>query len=263
MCKTRSNLLHQIKKYIQFLFHASNQHGVHSPFIFEFVTTCLYDKTVYTAYKRLSEYRKSLLRADNSIFVTDFGAGSRVFKSNTRKVAAIAKHAGATRKRMNLLYRVSRFFEPKNTLELGTSLGMASFPLALGTSGNLETVEGCKNTLAIAEEKLESFDLKNILYHHKSFSAFLERVDGKTYDLIYFDGNHSKAATLAYFNALLPTAHNNSVWIFDDLYWSAPMTDAWETIKNHPSVTVTVDCFWLGFVFFRKEQAAQHFKIRL
>jgi hypothetical protein len=41
------------------------------------------------------------------------------------------------------------------------------------------------------------------------------------------------------------------------------MTEAWQYIKNHESVSVTVDCFHLGFVFFRKEQAKEHFKIRL
>ncbi len=41
------------------------------------------------------------------------------------------------------------------------------------------------------------------------------------------------------------------------------MTEAWEYIKNHKSVTVTVDGFHLGFVFFRKEQAKEHFKIRM
>lgn len=28
------------------------------------------------------------------------------------------------------------------------------------------------------------------------------------------------------------------------------MNEAWELIKQHPKVRVTLDCFWLGFVFF-------------
>ena len=62
---------------------------------------------------------------------------------------------------------------------------------------------------------------------------------------------------------LLPTAHNDSLFIFDDIYWSKGMTEAWEIIKEHPQVTVTVDLFNWGLVFFRKEQAKEHFKIRV
>ena len=256
-------MFYQIKKYIYFLFNASNQHGVHSPFVYNFVTKCLYDRKQYPDYKKLSTYRKSILKDRKTIKVTDFGAGSRVFDSNERQVSAIAKHAGATAKRMRLLSRITRYFQPKTILELGTSVGMATFPLALGATGKIETVEGCENTLAIAEQKLKNFDLKNITFFRERFSEFLEKANGKSYDLIYFDGNHNKEATLTYFEALLPTAHNDSIWIFDDIYWSPSMTEAWEVIKNHPNIQVTIDCFWLGFVFFRKEQAVEHFKIRL
>ena len=41
------------------------------------------------------------------------------------------------------------------------------------------------------------------------------------------------------------------------------MTETWHIIKQHPKVTVTIDIFHLGIVFFRKEQAKEHFTIRL
>ena len=72
---------------------------------------------------------------------------------------------------------------------------------------------------------------------------------------------HSKKATLDYFEALLPTISNDSVWIFDDIHWSADMEEAWEIIKNHPKVTVTIDTFQWGIVFFRTEQEKEHFII--
>ena len=81
------------------------------------------------------------------------------------------------------------------------------------------------------------------------------------FDLVYFDGNHSKKATLDYFEALLPTISNDSVWIFDDIHWSADMEEAWEIIKKHPKVSVTIDTFQWGIVFFRAEQEKEHFII--
>ncbi|HEX9151561.1 MAG TPA: class I SAM-dependent methyltransferase, partial [Flavobacterium sp.] len=85
----------------------------------------------------------------------------------------------------------------------------------------------------------------------------------QTQSLIYFDGNHSKIATLNYFELLLPTITNESVWIFDDIHWSSAMEEAWEIIKKHPKVTVTIDTFQWGLVFFRREQEKEHFVIRI
>jgi hypothetical protein len=67
---------------------------------------------------------------------------------------------------------------------------------------------------------------------------------------------------LAYFDLLLTTITNDSVWIFDDIQWSPEMEEAWEVINNHPKVTVTIDTFQWGFVFFRYEQEKEHFVIR-
>ena len=41
------------------------------------------------------------------------------------------------------------------------------------------------------------------------------------------------------------------------------MEKAWEIIKNHPKVTITIDTFQWGIVFFRTEQEKEHFVIRV
>jgi hypothetical protein len=61
----------------------------------------------------------------------------------------------------------------------------------------------------------------------------------------------------------LSTAHNDTVFVFDDIHWSGGMEAAWEEIKAHPKVQISIDTFYLGLIFFRKEQSKQHFKIRL
>jgi hypothetical protein len=50
--------------------------------------------------------------------------------------------------------------------------------------------------------------------------------------------------------------------VFDDIRWSDEMTLAWEKIKNHPKVNVTIDLYSMGVVFFRKEQEKEHFVLR-
>ena len=255
-------MLFIIKSYLKFLWNSKNEHGVHSPFIFSLVTKSFYDKKKYAEYSILKNYRNSLLSNKKTIEVTDFGAGSRVFKNNTRAINQIAENAGISIKRAELLFRITNHFKPENILEIGTSLGSATSALSLGNpKAKIITLEGCGKTSAIAKNEFEKFDL-NADFVVSEFSNYLKNQNLKKLDFIYFDGNHSQKATLEYFELLLPTINNESVWIFDDIHWSKDMEDAWEIIKNHSKVTVTIDTFQWGIVFFRQEQPKEHFVIR-
>lgn len=265
-------MLFQIKSYLKFLWHSKNEHAVHSPFVFTLITKCFYDRKPKPEYQVLKEYRKKLLENRNTIEVTDFGAGSKVFKSNRREISRIAKTAGITQNRAELLFRVTAYFQPDTILEIGTSLGLATAALALesqnaGSKAQITTLEGCPETTKIAQEQLEKFGFTNVNSVVTEFSSYLEKENASRntehFSLIYFDGNHQKQATLGYFDLLLPTITNDSVWIFDDIHWSPAMENAWETIKKHPKVTVTIDTFQWGFVFFRQEQPKEHFIIRV
>ena len=256
---------HLTASYLKFLWRSKNEYAVHSPFVFDLMTKCVYDKTHLPQYDILDDYRNALLANQAEIVVTDFGAGSRVFKSNRRKIFAIAKNAGISRRRAKLLFRLTQYFKPENILEIGTSLGLATSALSLGNPlAKITTLEGCPETASVAKEQLESFGLNNADVKVGEFAATIHSFDVRrsTFDLIYFDGNHQKEATLQYFDLLLPTVANDTVWIFDDIHWSADMEQAWEIIKQNPNVTVTIDTFQWGLVFFRKEQQKEHFVLR-
>jgi predicted O-methyltransferase YrrM len=268
-------LIYTIKSYLRFLWKSKNEHSIHSPFVFDLVTKCFYDKTVFSEYSILKNYRKALLDNKNYIEVTDFGAGSRVFKTNKRQISKIAKTAGISPKRAKLLFRMVRYFQPNNILEIGTSLGLATSALALGLeaetnraklnkNAEIITLEGCPQTMSVAKNQCQFQSLYNIEFVNTEFSIFLKKFPLRGLGgLIYFDGNHSKKATLDYFELLIPTITNDSVWIFDDIHWSTNMENAWKIIQNHPKVTVTIDTFQWGIVFFRTEQEKQHFVIRV
>lgn len=81
-------------------------------------------------------------------------------------------------------------------------------------------------------------------------------------DFLFIDGNHTREATLRYFHMALAKRHPGTVLIFDDIYWSEGMKDAWKTIKRHPEVRVTVDLFYIGLVFFKQDQKKEDFLIR-
>ena len=264
-------MLHILTSYIKFLWNSTNSHGVHSPFVFDLVRKCFYDKTGHPECKILTEYRNALLQNKDIIEVTDFGAGSRVFKSNARAIDQIAKNAGLSAKDAEMLFRVVRYFQSAHILEIGTSLGLGTASMSLGNpKSKITTLEGCGETAKVAQFQFQKFNC-NVNLVVTEFDNYLNglqlsksdfRLSTFDFQLIYFDGNHSEKATLRYFELLLPTITNETVWIFDDIHWSAGMEKAWETIKRHPKVTVTIDTFQWGMVFFRQEQQKENFVIR-
>jgi predicted O-methyltransferase YrrM len=150
-------------------------------------------------------------------------------------------------------------------LELGTSLGITSAYLASAKDDSkLVTMEGSKEIAAIAQSNFEKLNVKNVSIITGNFDdqlpAFLNRQD--KLDFVFIDGNHRLEPTLRYFEMLLPKTREGSILIFDDIHWSEEMEMAWKQIQHHPQVTVTVDLFFIGLVFFRKEnKVKQHFLI--
>jgi predicted O-methyltransferase YrrM len=156
------------------------------------------------------------------------------------------------------------YFKPKEILELGTSLGITASYLASANKGpQVTTLEGAATISTLAQQTFNAQQLTNIKLITGNFDDTLKDAVTKNYDFVFIDGNHRKEPTLRYFQQLLSCVHNNSVMVFDDIHWSKEMEGAWEEIKNHSSVTLTVDLFFIGLVFFRKEQKEkEHFVLR-
>jgi predicted O-methyltransferase YrrM len=280
---------YEVKKYLQYKLKARNEHSIHSPFVFKLYTEVIDNKNKFYAYDELNKIRKELLRNNQTIEVKDLGAGSKKM-SSIRKISDIAKHSVVNQKYSELLFRLTEFFKPKSILELGTSLGLSALHLMKAAPhAKIVSLEGCPNTFSFAKalivrhavlqdagsapgSKAEHETLKRVhgdgeivleLVNLPFDKFFSETKANQTYDLIYIDGNHTYEATVKYFHELLKITNENSVLIFDDIYWSPGMTKAWEEIKGHPSVTVSIDLFKMGFIFFRKEnKQKEHFCLR-
>ncbi|PIE49097.1 MAG: methyltransferase [Flavobacteriales bacterium] len=258
-------MYYQTKAFIQFLLQSTNKHGIHSPFVYNLITKCFNTKIPKTIRHQLRVFKKGLLQNQNIITITDFGAGSKKLNSGKRKVSEIAKSAGMRYNRMFLLNQIIKYFDIKKALEIGTSVGISAAAMAIDNPNcNLITLEGCENTAAIAKNQFKKFNLTNITVKTGRFEITLPQVlKNQKFDLIFFDGNHQKTPTINYFEQCLPHIHNDSVFIFDDIYWSKGMTEAWHYIKNHPKTSVSIDTYQWGIIFFRKEQVKENFVVRI
>ncbi|HKC69766.1 MAG TPA: class I SAM-dependent methyltransferase [Bacteroidia bacterium] len=255
---------YQIKKYVQYKLHAKDEHSIHSPFVFKLYTEVISNQNNYHAFDELNKIRQQLLNNQQSIEVIDLGAGSKKM-SNTRTIAGIAKYSVAQKKYSELLFRLTNYFQPQTVLELGTSLGLSALYMAQAApSANIISIEGCPNTHAFAQKLIAGTQVKNIETINQSFDdAFKTTLKNKIFNLVYIDGNHTYQATINYFNELLKSTTENSVLIFDDIYWTPQMTQAWEEIKAHPAVTLSIDLYKVGLIFFRKEnKQKEHFILK-
>lgn len=258
--------MQRIIDFIRFLSNSTNAHGLHSPFMYHLATRCFYDKKKYPDYERIKTYHKQLKKDKRPIQVQDLGAGSKKLSPDIRRIKDIAKVAGSHKADMKLLYRLSKYFEPQNVLELGTSLGKSAFSLALGNpKASVITVEGDPNVWKVANAYFKKFKQQNIQSLLSDFDTYLDELNqtNTRFDMILLDGNHRLAPTLRYFEKLQKHIHNDTVVIVDDIYWSAEMKQAWQQLTQHPAVRQSVDTYRFGMLFFRKEQFKQKFVIRL
>jgi predicted O-methyltransferase YrrM len=232
--------------------------------VYKLLDEVVYDKTNHNEYETGEWIRKGLLDRTDEIEITDLGAGSTVNSSNRRKVADIAKNSAKGGKWGELLFRLARHFQPETMIELGTSLGIGALYQSLGNpTGNLTTFEGCQNTAAIAREQFAKANLNPTIVKGNfddTLQPYLDSIE--KLDWAFIDGNHQKEPTIKYFNQCMEKCHNDSVLLFDDIYWSKGMAEAWQNIQADERVTVTLDLFQVGIVFLRKQQPKQDFVIR-
>jgi len=252
-------------QYIKHYFKSNHKgHNIHSPFVFSFINNIINNDGDFYSFEKIEAIREKLLNDNRTIEITDLGAGSKVYKTNKRVISKIAKTSVISEKEAKLLFRVVNYFQPNNIIELGTSLGISTLYLAnTNVNSTVYTIEGDKEIYKIANSYFGLLEQKNIKSFNDNFDNKLPELLNslESVDCVYIDGNHTKDATLRYFNMLLPKVNSKTVLIFDDIYWSKEMLEAWNEIKANNKVKVTIDMFYFGIVLFRTEQPKEDFRL--
>jgi predicted O-methyltransferase YrrM len=242
---------------------AVNEHSLHPPFVYQ-----LYREVIRPAGDPLpavEALRKQLLQRSETINMQEMGAGSSMTTSNTRPLSSIARHSLTPARFSQLLYRLVQFSRASTILELGTSLGLNTLYLAAAAPlGRVYTIEGCPATAALARRHFQQLEATNIQLQIGNIDQELPRLleeELQRIDLVYLDANHTFAATLRYVEWLLPRLHPHSVLVVDDIHWSAGMQQAWQELCGHPSVSLSLDLYEAGLLFFRPGIPRQHYVV--
>ncbi len=239
-------------------------HGVHSPFVYELATKVIADKREHIAYKLPEIYFDELRNTSQILEHIELGAGPS--KKEKHSVSNIANRSAVTPKWGRLLHRLVRYVHPSLVVELGTSLGVGSLYIAsaLDKPAKLFTYEGSPQIAAFAEQNFERLELLdtitvfngNIDERLPQTEALIDKVD-----FAFMDANHKFTPTLKYFSWIAEKSHADTMIVLDDIHWSKQMEQAWLEVQHFPGVTITVDLYRFGLVFFKEGQAKEHFKI--
>ncbi len=259
--------MHSLLNYLSYKTTAKHKkgYGIHSPFLFNLITNVFNDKSEHNGYKKVEQLINQLKASDQRIKKIDLGNGSKYQQTNNVLISDLAKHSCISKKYGRLLFRLARFLNPVNTIELGTSLGVSTCYLALGNqNSSVYSIEGCPECFNKALENISSLDLDNIHLVNGNFDNELPGIlkETQNIDMVFIDGNHRGDKTLDYFNQFIQAAHNDTMIIIDDIHWSNEMRRAWKTIYNHPLITLSIDIYRMGIIFLKKELSKQHFVIK-
>ncbi|MCH2213857.1 MAG: class I SAM-dependent methyltransferase [Flavobacteriales bacterium] len=252
------------KAYLKYRIKAQKRHGVHSPFVYDLSEEVIHKSGAINS-DAIEGLRKDLTRDSSRIKIKDHGAGSRINRESERSISEIAKVSASPKKIGQLLQRLASYLHLENILELGTNLGLTTAYLASSYHSKVWSLEGDPTLASLAVKNLQKVGLKGEIIvgrFEDTLDLTLDQIE--KVELAYLDGNHQKKPTIEYFEKILPFTNTESVIAIGDIHWSQDMEEAWEEIKEHSAVSLTIDLFDIGLVFFRTDRAEkEHFTIRL
>jgi len=255
-------------RFLNYYIQASNSrgHGIHSPFVYQFVTDVLNDEQDYPEYGKIEQVKNKMLQDGRLLESIDFGAGAEIDASAVKKISAIARKSVSSKKFGRLLFRIAKYYSAETIIELGSSLGISTAYLASASpASHMVTIEGSAALALVARENFDFLGLHNIVQVNGQFDEKLNEVisSNPAAGLIFIDGNHRKKPVLDYFEQFMNKKHMNAIIIFHDIHWSKEMEEAWIIIQQDHRVKMTIDIFSAGLIFFREElKVKQHFIIR-
>ena len=251
------------KSILNFYWNAKTKYSLHSPFVFDFFNTVMNVNINDPKIQLIEKERKSFINDKSEMTFVEYGAGSKVKTGDTRRVADVAKSSLSGIWQCRLMYNMIKRYQPKNILEIGTSLGISTAYLAaVSNDSSILTLEGNPSSAEIAKALFNKLGLSNIELIEGEFRGTINKALTKSeiIDCAFIDGNHKKQATIDYFHMIRQKANSHSFIIVDDIYWSVGMQDAWQEIIEHESVAFSIDLFRFGIVFFdHSMMEKQHF----
>jgi hypothetical protein len=255
---------------------------VHSPFIYDFLTTVIRNKSDDRIVSHVESLRSEMYADSRSISIIDLGAGSLRMNGRVREVRDIARAAALPAKEAGLLTRMVQGasfahrslgeggehgaggMEQGIILELGTSLGVSTLAMALAApERRVVTVEGCPSLAQIATANLTRHGAPNATVLNMEFSEALEKIrsDGEKVSFAFIDGNH-KGKALAHYARKIAEMGEEMIIIADDIRLTHDMYCGWKSIVREQLAPASMETLRFGILFFIRGITPGLYRIR-
>ncbi|WP_280744540.1 MULTISPECIES: SAM-dependent methyltransferase [unclassified Parabacteroides] len=206
-------------------------HGVHSPFVYNLITKVIEERSPYYCFDDIELIRKQI--PDKKVA--------------TRQ--AISPKHGA------LLFRLANHFNAESILQVGSTAGLSMLYLSSHAPNRLcVSLETNPALVPIAKWVYEKADRTDIDQRTGDLSEMLRRalVEMKNPDIIYFNVCHEQSDPVALFNSCVRYLHTGSVIVFEGIRMNQRMRDSWKEISSHSIVSVSIDLYSMGILFFNE-----------
>ena len=218
--------------------------GVHSPFVYDLITNVIEETCGYYAYYDISLVRLQLLQ--NEQFIQ--------YRGKRTTVKRALKQYGISTKEGEFLFRIANHYKPRTILSVGSSMGFAPLYLTRYDSTVQCVTLECEQDLAditthfLNKEKNPALSIKTGAYHAllpKSIEQ-IQRIDcvfiGKDVGVYDWDTTFEQCKSFI---------HDATFFVLAGIRSSTEKQNYWMQFRQHPSVTVAIDLFDLGLLFFQ------------
>ena len=216
---------------LKYLWQRKSEYSIHSPFVYDFMKKVLYDRGSNRDYDLMLRISRLL---DGK-------------KYPTRR----------RRKEGRLLYRLVRYLEPETVLTFGQLSALNTSALALGNLQTKVYLEQSSDFL----ETLNSMGVVNVslIRHDGNEEEQFERLNT---GFVFYALDDFGDDTWNNLEDGFGTVDEETVLVFEGIHHSRHTEAAWEAIKANEDVTVTMDLYCIGIVFFREGIEKQDFVLK-
>lgn len=244
------DFLFAAKAYLSYFLNKEDLYSLQSSWIYSHYKGLLsYISSHQVETQEFENTRVQFLTSNEIIEVQDFGAGSKKAGKSYRRICDVAKYS-TSKSKYCLAYEYLCSSTPAEyVLELGTCLGISTQYLNRATQGNIFTIEGSQELLRLAKS-IPNLKGTNFIEGkiQDKLPELLEQLPAIDFALI--DAHHTYQGTIFAWNQLQLKIHPKTILVIGDIHWSREMEYAWNEIKNNPLVTLSIDFFECGVLYF-------------
>lgn len=228
-----------------------NGFGVHSPFVFGLITKVIEERNPYYCFAAIEGVRRWMLSDRGPAAET-----ARSVSSHRQAVSwsGVVRREAVTSRQGQLLFRLVRYLKSRYILQIGSGGAVSTLYLVAGSSGIRATVVESDPVRAASAaswvEKCAAQPVKFLTGPYETVlpEAFrsLPRVDCVFFHIPQEGGNIHRAL----FREAVGQVHDETFFIIEGIRSDAGMKSFWKDACAHPAVSVTIDLYSFGLIFF-------------